>query len=277
LRKHVQRAIDAKIRRVDRIRSKIYEEIERGTIMVDTTGERVGQVNALSVIDMGDFAFAQPSRVTASVHVGEGGVVDIEREVELGGPIHSKGVFILSAYLSARYAHKKPLSMNASITFEQSYGMIDGDSASVAELCALLSAIGDIPIKQSVALTGSVNQHGQVQPIGGVNEKIEGFFDVCKKKGLTGDQAVLIPQTNVKHLMLRHDVVEAVQEGRFHVYPIETVDQAVEMLTGMKAGELNKQNNYPKGSVNYKVTAKLAEYADIRHEYAKPEHHESDK
>jgi lon-related putative ATP-dependent protease len=277
LRKHVQRAIDAQIRRVDRIRSKIYEEIERGTLMVETKGAQVGQVNALSVLDLGNFSFGQPSRVTASVHVGEGGVVDIEREVELGGPFHSKGVFILSAFLSARYAHKKPLSMNASITFEQSYAMIDGDSASVAELCALLSAIGDIPIKQTMALTGSVNQHGQVQAIGGVNEKIEGFFDVCKSKGLTGDQAVLIPQSNVKHLMLRHDVVEAVQEGQFHIYPIATVDQAIEMLTGLKAGELNKQDKYPSGSVNYKVTAKLAEFADIRHEYAKPEVHEGEK
>ncbi|KPJ92345.1 MAG: ATP-dependent protease [Gammaproteobacteria bacterium SG8_11] len=271
LRKHVQKAIDAQIRRVDRMRSKIYEEIERGTILLQTEGEKIGQVNALSVIDLGNFSFGQPSRVTASVHVGEGGVVDIEREVELGGPIHSKGVFILSAFLSGRYARKKPLSMSASLTFEQSYGMIDGDSASVAELCALLSAIGEIPIKQNIALTGSVNQHGEVQAIGGVNEKIEGFFDVCKNKGLTGDQAVLIPQSNVKHLMLRNDVVEAVGEGRFQIYPIETIDQAIETLTGLKAGELNKQNKYPKGSVNYKVTAKLAEYADIRHEFAKSE------
>jgi lon-related putative ATP-dependent protease len=277
LRKHVQKAIDAQIRRVDRMRSKIYEEIERGTLLLETEGERVGQVNALSVIDLGNFSFAQPSRVTAAVHVGEGGVIDIEREVELGGPIHSKGVFILSAFLSGRYARKKPLSMSASLTFEQSYGMIDGDSASVAELCALLSAIGDIPIRQNFALTGSVNQHGQVQAIGAVNEKIEGFFDVCKKKGLTGNQAVLIPESNVKHLMLRHDVVEAVEEGDFQIYPIETVDQAVEMLTGLKAGELNKQNKYPKGSINYKVTAKLEEYAEIRHEFVKHDSSDGEK
>jgi lon-related putative ATP-dependent protease len=277
LRKHVQKAIDAQIRRVDRMRSKIYEEIERGTILLETEGERVGQVNALSVIDLGNFSFGQPSRVTAAVHVGEGGVVDIEREVELGGPIHSKGVFILSAFLSGRYARKKPLSMSASLTFEQSYGMIDGDSASVAELCALLSAIGEIPIKQNFALTGSVNQHGQVQAIGGVNEKIEGFFDVCKKKGLTGTQAVLIPQSNVKHLMLRHDVVDAVEEGKFQIYPIESVDQAIEMLTGLKAGELNKQNKYPKGSVNYKVTTKLEEYAEIRHEFVKHDSSDGEK
>ena len=269
LRKHVQKAIDAQIRRLDRMRSRIYEEIERGTLLLETEGEKIGQVNALSVLDLGNFSFAQPSRVTASVHVGEGGVVDIEREVELGGPLHSKGVFILSAFLSGRYASQKPLSMSASLTFEQSYGMIDGDSASTAELCALLSAIGEIPIKQNIALTGSVNQHGQVQAIGGVNEKIEGFFDVCKKKGLTGDQAVLIPESNVKHLMLRHDVVDAVQEGMFQIYPIKTVDQAIEMLTGLKAGELNKQNKYPKGTVNYKVTAKLAKFADIRHEFVK--------
>jgi len=271
LRKHVQQAIDAQIRRVDRMRSRIYEEIQRGTILIETDGARIGQVNALSVIDLGDFAFAQPSRVTATVHVGDGGVMDIEREVELGGPIHSKGVFILSAFLSGRYARKKPLSMSASLTFEQSYGMVDGDSASVAELCGLLSAIATIPIKQNFALTGSVNQHGQVQPIGGVNEKIEGFFDVCKRKGLTGEQGVLIPHTNVEHLMLRHDVVEAVAEGRFHIYPIETVDQAIEMLTGISAGELNKQGKYPKGSVNYQVAARLEEYAEIKHEFVKPD------
>ena len=167
--------------------------------------------------------------------------------------------------------------MSASLTFEQSYGMIDGDSASVAELCALLSAIGEIPIKQNFALTGSVNQHGQVQAIGGVNEKIEGFFDVCKKKGLTGTQAVLIPQSNVKHLMLRHDVVDAVEEGKFQIYPIESVDQAIEMLTGLKAGELNKQNKYPKGSVNYKVTTKLEEYAEIRHEFVKHDSSDGEK
>jgi len=271
LRKHVQQAIDAQIRRVDRMRSRIYEEIERGTILIQTEGEKVGQVNALSVIDLGDFAFAQPSRVTATVHVGDGGVVDIEREVELGGPLHSKGVFILSAFLSGRYARKKPLSMSASLTFEQSYGMIDGDSASMAELCALLSAIANIPIKQNFALTGSVNQHGQVQPIGAVNEKIEGFFDVCKKKGLNGQQGVLIPSTNIDHLMLRHDVVEAVAEGRFHIYPIETVDHAIELLTGVSAGELNKQGKYPKGSVNQQVAVRLEEYAEIKHEFVKPE------
>ena len=258
----VDRAVDAWIYRSGRIRDRMQEEIERGTIFIDTDGQKVGQVNGLSVMQLGQFAFGRPSRITARVRLGKGEVVDIEREVEMGGPIHSKGVLILSSYLGARYAKEQPFSLSASLVFEQSYGGIEGDSASSAELYALLSAIGEIPIKQSLAVTGSVNQHGQVQPIGGVNEKIEGFFDTCRKKGLTGSQGVLIPESNVKHLMLRSDVVQAVREGRFHVYAVSSIDQGIEILTGMPAGEPDENGLFPQESVNGKVYAKLQALAE---------------
>ncbi len=258
----VQHAVDAQTRRADRLRERVQEQIERGTILIDTDGERVGQVNGLSVIVLGNFAFGQPSRITARVRLGKGEVVDIEREVELGGPIHSKGVLILSSFLGARYSAERPLSLSASLVFEQSYGGVEGDSASLAELCALLSALAERPIKQSRALTGSVNQHGEVQPIGGVNEKIEGFFDVCSTRGLTGEQGVIIPTSNVQHLMLRHDVVEAVEAGQFHVYPVQTVDQAMELLTGIPAGERDGEGNLPEGSINQLVEARLIELAE---------------
>jgi predicted ATP-dependent protease len=195
-------------------------------------------------------------------------VTDIEREVELGGPIHSKGVLILSGFLGGRYAEDKPLSLSATLVFEQSYGGVEGDSASSAELYALLSAISEVPITQALAVTGSVNQHGQVQPIGGVNQKIEGFFDICKARGLTGDQGVLIPESNVKHLMLRHDVVEAVEEGKFHVYPVEHVDQGIELLTGRPAGERDEEGNYPEGSINALVEKRLLEMARKRQDFS---------
>jgi lon-related putative ATP-dependent protease len=266
----VQRAIDAQIHRADRVRERVQEQIQRGTILIDTTGERVGQVNGLSVVGLGNFAFGQPSRITVRVRLGKGEVVDIEREVELGGPIHSKGVLILSGFLGARYATRHPLSLSASLVFEQSYGGVEGDSASLAELCALLSALAEVPIKQSRATTGSVNQHGHVQPIGGVNEKIEGFFDVCKARGLTGDQGVLIPASNMQHLMLRPDVVEAVAAGQFHVYPVETVDQAIELLTGIPAGERDETENFPAGSINQRVEARLMALAEIQRDFAAP-------
>jgi len=258
----VDRAVDAWIYRSDRIRERMQEEIHRGTIFIDTDGRKTGQINGLSVMQLGGFAFGRPSRITARVRLGKGEVVDIEREVEMGGPIHSKGVLILSSYLGARFATDQPFSLSASLVFEQSYGGIEGDSASSAELYALLSAIGNIPVKQSLAVTGSVNQHGQVQPIGGVNEKIEGFFDTCRRKGLTGDQGVLIPKSNVKHLMLRKDVVQAVREGKFHVYPVETIDEGIEILTGMEAGTVDAGGGYPKESVNGKVHARLLELAE---------------
>ncbi len=229
-------AVDKQVYRANRVRTQVYEQIERGTVMIDTTGTCTGQVNGLSVIDMGNFSFGQPSRITATVRIGKGEVIDIEREVDLGGAIHSKGVLILSSFLATRFAQNRPLSLSASLVFEQSYGHVDGDSASVAELCALLSALSGIPIRQSLAVTGSVNQHGQVQPIGGVNDKIEGFFDVCQARGLTGDQGVLIPRTNVKHLMLRPDVVDAVAAGKFHVYAMETVDEAIALLDRRTSG-----------------------------------------
>lgn len=266
-KEHVQQAIDAQIRRADRLRERGYEEIERGTILIDTDGEKVGQVNGLSVADLGNFTFGQPFRLTATARLGHGEVIDIEREVELGGAIHSKGVLIVSSFLGERYAKNQPLSLSASLVFEQSYGGVEGDSASVGELCALLSVLADAPIRQWMAVTGSVNQHGQVQAIGGVNEKIEGFFDICVLKGLTGKQGVVIPESNVKHLMLHADVVAAAEAGKFHIYPVSTVDEAIELLTGVTAGELNKEGLYPEASINSRVQLRLEELAKLRHEF----------
>lgn len=266
----VQRAIEAQIYRADRLRQRIQEEIQRETILIDTQGEKVGQINGLSVLTLGNYAFGRPSRITARVWLGKGEVVDIEREVELGGPIHSKGVLILSGFLGGRYAPERPLSLSASLVFEQSYSGVEGDSASSAELYALLSALAETPIKQSLAVTGSVNQHGQVQAIGGVNEKIEGFFDLCQARGLTGEQGVLIPAANVKHLMLRQDVVEAVTAGQFQVYPVETIDQGIEILTGLPAGERDESGNYPAGSLNQRVEARLITLANKWRAFSAP-------
>ena len=260
----VEKAINAQIYRADRLRERMQEAILRDTVLIDTEGEEIGQVNGLSIIPLGDFMFGRPTRITARTRMGKGEVVDIEREVELGGPIHSKGVLILSGFLNGRYVEEKPLSLSASLVFEQSYSQVEGDSASSAELYSLLSSLAEAPIKQSMAVTGSVNQRGQVQAIGGVNQKIEGFFDICEARGLTGDQGVLIPASNVKHLMLRQDVVEAVKKGRFHIYPVETVDQGIEILTGVPAGERDKQGNYPEGTINHIVERRLAELAEKR-------------
>ncbi|MDH3671925.1 MAG: AAA family ATPase [Gammaproteobacteria bacterium] len=264
----VQQAIGSQIRRADRVRERLHEEIQRGTILIDTDGEKTGQVNGLSVIELGDFTFGQPSRITATTRLGKGEVIDIEREVELGGAVHSKGVLILSNFMAARYSKEQPLSLSASLVFEQTYGMVEGDSASVAELCALLSALADVPIKQSLAVTGSVNQHGQVQAIGGVNEKIEGFFDVCKARCLAGDQGVLIPAANVKHLMLRQDIVEMAAAGKFHVYAVETIDQVMSLLTGVPAGERDRNGNFPEGSINQRVEHRLAALAQLQQKFA---------
>jgi len=260
-REDVQRAIDTQIYRVDRIREHIQEEIQRGTLMIDTQGSRVGRINGLSVLDLGNFMFGRPARITARVRVGDSQVVDIEREVELGGPIHSKGVFILSAFIGSRYLLDQPLALSASLVFEQSYGEVEGDSASSAELFALLSALADVPLRQSLAVTGSVNQAGEIQPIGGVNEKIEGFFDACQRRGLSGDQGVVIPGINVKHLMLREDVRAAVQAGKFSVYAVDSVDDGIEVLTGLPAGERDENGVFPEGSVNRRVEDTLAGYA----------------
>jgi lon-related putative ATP-dependent protease len=259
---HVQQAVDARIFRSDRIRQRIQEEIRRGTLLIDVDGAVAGQVNGLAVIQLGRLMFGWPHRITARIQMGKGELIDIEREAKLGGPLHSKGVLILSGFLGARYARDHPLALKASLVFEQSYGMVEGDSASSTELYALLSAISGIPVKQGLAVTGSVNQFGQIQAIGGVNEKIEGFFDVCRSKGLSGDQGVLIPATNVKHLMLRADVVAAIREERFHVYPVTTIDEGIERLTGMVAGEPDEHHRYPEDSVNGKVQLKLAEMAE---------------
>ena len=266
----VQRAIDARIFRSDRIRQRMQEQMLRETVLVDTAGSAVGQVNGLSVLQIGDFAFGRPSRITARVRLGKGEVIDIEREVELSGPLHSKGVLILGGFLGARFASERPLSLSASLVFEQSYGGIDGDSASSAELYALLSAIAGAPIKQSLAVTGSVNQHGRVQAIGGVNEKIEGFFDLCAARGLTGDQGVLVPSSNVQHLMLRDDVVAAVAAGRFHVHAVETIDQGIELLTGLPAGERDERGDYPPDSLNRRVEDRLHELAQAAQSFASP-------
>ncbi len=258
----VHAAVEAKIHRSDRVRARVLEEIARGTILIDTDGEAVGQVNGLSVMQLGDFAFGQPSRITSRVRLGKGEVVDIERQVELGGPLHSKGVLILAGFLGARFASERPLSLSATLVFEQSYGGVDGDSASSAELYALLSALAEAPIKQSFAVTGSVNQHGQVQAIGGANEKIEGFFDLCRARGLTGEQGVLIPASNVKHLMLRRDVVEAARDGTFRIYPVATIDQGIALLTGVPAGERGADGTFPEGSINRRVEARLDHFAE---------------
>ncbi len=257
----VQAALDAQTRRSDRVYRRLQEEIGRNTIRVETEGARVGQVNGLSVIQLGGFAFGQPSRITARVRLGRGEIIDIEREVELGGPLHSKGVLILAGFLGGRFGMERPLSLAASLVFEQSYGGVEGDSASAAELFALLSALADAPVSQSLAVTGSVDQHGQIQAIGGVNEKIEGFFDACRMRGLTGRQGVIIPAANVKHLMLRHDVVEAAAAGRFAVYPIDTVDQGIALLTGTSAGEPDARGRYPTGTLNHRIVSRLNGFA----------------
>lgn len=261
---HVQQAIDGQIYRSNRVSERLQESILRQTVLIDTAGSKVGQINALSVVQLGNYAFGQPSRITATVHMGSGEVVNIEREVEMSGPSHSKGVLILASLLRSRYATERPLSLSASLVFEQSYGGVDGDSASSTEFYALLSAIGQIPIKQSLAVTGSVDQHGRVQAIGGANEKIEGFFDLCHARGLTGEQGVLIPLANVKHLMLRQDVVDAAAAGQFQIYPIATVEEGIELLTGMAAGTADEAGNYPAGTVNQLVAQRLQAFADKR-------------
>jgi len=264
----VEQAIEMKQRRVDRVRRRVQEEIQRDTILIDTEGERVAQINGLSVLDLGEFRFGQPSRITATARAGRGGIVDIEREVKLGGPFHSKGVLILSSLLASRYAKEKPLSLSASLVFEQSYGQVDGDSASVAETCALLSALSELPIKQCMAVTGSINQHGDVQPIGGVNEKIEGFFDVCAQRGLNGSHGVVIPESNVKHLMLRHDIVAAAEAGRFSVYAVKTIDEAIEILTDVPAGIADASGRYPEGTLNARVQHRLEALYEKQRELA---------
>jgi lon-related putative ATP-dependent protease len=270
-REDVERAIGEQVRRADRPRERYLEAVARGTVLITSDGERVGQVNGLAVSSYGTFSFGHPSRITARVRLGEGDLVNIEREVDLSGPIHSKGVLILAGLLGARYAADRPLSFSATLAFEQSYGPVEGDSASAAELFALLSAIGQVPLRQDLAITGSVNQHGDMQPIGGVNEKIEGFFDVCAARGLTGRQGVIIPQSNVPHLMLRQEIIDAASDGRFHVYAITTIDEGIELLTGLPAGNVGPDGAYPPGSFHGRVAVALREFAERRRAFSQPE------
>jgi lon-related putative ATP-dependent protease len=271
----VQQAIDARTHRASRIRDRLQEEILRGTLLIDTEGAVVGQINGLAIAQLGEFAFAHPSRITARVTLGSGEVIDIEREVELGGPLHSKGVLILSGYLAGQYVIDRPLSLSASLVFEQTYSGVEGDSASAAELCALLSALSGIPLRQDLAVTGSVNQHGQIQAIGGVNEKIEGFFDICKQRGLSGTQGVLIPAANIKHLMLHNDVIEAVKAGQFSVYPVEHIDQCLTLLTGTEAGIAGEDGQFAADTVNARVRERLLALAEQRHAFGTNSKNES--
>jgi lon-related putative ATP-dependent protease len=256
----IKRAIFAKIHRMDRTRELYYEDIMRDFILIHTEGETVAQVNCLSVVKVGKFSYGHPTRLTATIRGGKERIIDIQREIKMAGPIHSKATLILANFLASRYHQAQSFPLIASLSFEQIYGRIDGDSASVAELCALLSAIAELPIKQSLAVTGSIDQHGEVQAIGGVNEKIEGFFDICKARGLTGEQGVLIPAVNINNLMLREDIVEAAKEKQFIIYAIETVDQAISLLTGLPAGNRQKNGKFPKNTVNAKVETKLQEF-----------------
>lgn len=266
-REHVERAIAERIERHNLIESKIQEMIEKGVLLIDTTGERIGQVNGLSVYDMGSYAFGKPVRITASTAMGRQGIINIEREANLSGRVHDKGVAILSGFLRERFAQSKPLSLAASVCFEQSYSGVDGDSASSTEIYALLSSLAELPIRQGIAVTGSVNQKGDIQPIGGVNYKIEGFYDVCRAQGLTGAQGVILPIENVPDLMLRSDVVEVIQAGKFHLYPVATVDEGIEILTGAKAGDRQPDGTFEDGTVNARVDARLRALAEGLKDY----------
>ncbi|MDA8105035.1 MAG: hypothetical protein M0Z71_06590, partial [Nitrospiraceae bacterium] len=256
----------------------LQEMIVEGTLIIDTEGDKVGQINGLAVLGMGDYMFGKPSRITASTFAGKGGVINIERETKMSGKIHEKAILIITNYISKTYAKKKPISFSASITFEQLYDMIEGDSASCAELYVILSSLAGLPLKQNIAVTGSMDQNGDVQPIGGVNEKIEGFFDLCKVRGLDGTHGVVIPQKNVKHLMIKQEVVDAVKEGKFSIYPIDRVEEGMEIFTGMPMGEMKDDGTYPEGTVNYLVTKRLEEISKaIREKEKKEESKDKDK
>lgn len=263
----ITKVLDTRKQRLNRIQMKLYEQIDEGTIMINLSGSAVGQINALSFISLGGYEFGLPSRITARTRIGKGEIIDIERKVELGGPIHSKGVMILTAYLGSTYAPNLPLSLSASLVFEQSYGMIEGDSASSTELYALLSSLSDLPIKQNIAVTGSVNQFGEVQPIGGVNEKIEGFFDICMKKDPKAFYGVVIPESNVKHLMLKREILEVVKKKKFAIYAIKTIDEGMSILTGVEAGEADKKGEFPPSSVNGKVVARIKELSETAKQF----------
>jgi predicted ATP-dependent protease len=259
--KHVEKALEEKAFRLNLVEKRIQEMIAEGTLLVDVQGAVVGQVNSLAVYQLGDFSFGKPSRITAKTFIGRGGIINIERESKLSGKTHDKGVLILSGYLGAKYAQDRPLSLSISLCFEQSYEGVEGDSASSSELYSILSSLSGIPIKQGIAVTGSVNQNGEIQAIGGVNRKIEGFFDVCRLKGLTGEQGVLVPRANLKNLMLRRDVVETVEQGRYHIYAVGSIDEGIEVLTGVPAGKKDGKGRYPASSVNGLVEKQLHNYS----------------
>jgi ATP-dependent Lon protease len=259
---HVVEALRERERRVSLVEDKVQEMYDEGSILLDTTGTKVGQVNGLAVYDLGDHSFGRPSRITAETGVGRAGVINIEREAEMSGRIHNKGVLILEGYLRRMYAQDKPITVSASLCFEQGYSFVEGDSASSAEMYALLSSLAYVPLRQDLAVTGSMNQKGEIQPIGGVNEKIEGFFDVCRARGLTGRQGVMIPALNVPELMLRGDVVDAVARGRFHIYGVRTIDEGIELLSGKKAGRWIARKGYEPGSIHFLVDDALRHFHD---------------
>lgn len=273
-RDEVQKAIIEKIYRSNRIEQRLAEMIEKGQVFISTEGAVIGQVNGLSVVGLGGYSFGKPSRITARTYMGSSGVVSIEREVRTSGPIHNKGVMTLTGYINGKYGQDKPISMSAQLSFEQLYEGVEGDSASSTELYALLSSLSGYPIQQGFAVTGSVNQHGEIQPIGGVTEKVTGFYEVCKVFGFTGDQGVLIPKSNVKNLTLKTEIVESVREGKFHIYPVDTIDRGIEILTGKPAGERDEDGNYPEDTVNWAVEKHLNKFAkglkQFRSEQAEP-------
>ncbi len=263
---YVKKAINERIERINKYDQRLVDMIQNGTILIDTQGEKVGQINGLSIMRIGDYSFGKPAKITANTYIGKTGIVNIEREVSMSGTSHSKGVMILSAYIGEKFAQNAPLSLSASLCFEQMYSGVDGDSASSTELYALLSSLSELPIKQNIAVTGSVNQKGEIQPIGGVTDKIEGFFHICKLRGLTGDQGIIMPYQNIKNLNLCDEVIKSVKEGMFHIYPVKTIDEGIELLTGVPAGKKNKNGEYPAGSVNYLVNEKLKKYAELSKE-----------
>ncbi len=257
---YIEKALTQRVERIKKYDSKYTEMIEENTLLIDTDGYKVGEINGLTVMSIGDYTFGKPAKITANTYIGKTGVVNIEREVDLSGSTHSKGVLILTGYLGQKFAQEFPLSLTASLCFEQLYNGVDGDSASSTEGYAILSSLSGIPINQSIAVTGSVNQKGNIQPIGGVNEKIEGFYNVCKKRGLNNEQGVIIPIQNVRNLHLSDEIIEAVKEKKFHIYAVSTIDEGIEVLTGVPAGKKNKNGNYPAGTVNYLAYEQLKQY-----------------
>jgi len=273
-REHVHQAVQKRIYRANLVEERVKELVKKDIFWVETSGAKVGQVNGLSVLMTGDHEFGKPNRITATVSVGRDGVVAIERESKLSGNIHTKGVMILTSFLKERFAHNKPISLTATLCFEQSYGMVEGDSASSTELYAILSALSGVPIKQGIAVTGSVSQKGEIQPVGGVTQKIEAFFDICAHKGLSGDQGVIIPEKNVRNLMLKQVVVDAVKEGKFHIWPVSRIEEGIEILTGVPAGELQPDGTYPEGTIFRKADDRLKEIAEIVKKFGKDENGE---